>query len=451
MIFDDHEIHAEWKISERWQAQVRGARLVRPRGSRTGWRRTGSTSTSGNLSPRDAGRERDLRARARRATTPATLLRARDGATPTSQPGHSRWSLLARPRPHAARRDRLARRPRPRARPPRDDRRGRVALDRGAGRRRLRPPAAGELGAVPAEPRSARPRGEDRRARRRHARPARRRVRRAVPHGRRASITGRRSSVSLPPLVDSCWPTSPPASAGDAPELDRDARRATSTTATWSRPASPRGRERRARSSRPSRSAYRKDLAPSEMKAMRLGNSRTGALIGRALGRAATGASGSPIGWRTVEEPRYDNQVSTLELGAGSARLRVESTTGADWRAPGADPAVRADAGRLCARRRRSAAGDGRLGPRQPRQVAPRRYAELAVDVARVGAHGLDRRSTARARSPRSCSPAGAARGRRPRGRSAGRARACRGGRPGRRRRPSAASRACRVRPGAAR
>ena len=80
-------------------------------------------------------------------------------------------------------------------------------------------------------------------------------------------------------------------------------------------------------------SAYRKDLAPKEKRAMRLGNSTFAARVTRALA-AAAGAQPPPIGWRFERDPSYDNQVATLTLSRRSVHLRVETTAGCDWRDP---------------------------------------------------------------------------------------------------------------------
>jgi hypothetical protein len=80
-------------------------------------------------------------------------------------------------------------------------------------------------------------------------------------------------------------------------------------------------------------SAYRKELAPREKRVMRLGNSRLGGLIARRIARAV-GVPAPSIGWRMIHDPSYDNQVATLELAPGAAHLRVETSADADWRAP---------------------------------------------------------------------------------------------------------------------
>jgi len=80
-------------------------------------------------------------------------------------------------------------------------------------------------------------------------------------------------------------------------------------------------------------SAYRKDLAPHEKRMMRFGNSNLAGRLTRALA-AAAGALPPPVGWRFAHEPSYDNQVATLTLSGRSAHLRVETTAGCDWREP---------------------------------------------------------------------------------------------------------------------
>ncbi len=80
-------------------------------------------------------------------------------------------------------------------------------------------------------------------------------------------------------------------------------------------------------------SAYRKDLAPKEKRAMRAGNSRAGELVARGLARLA-GAGRAPASWQIVHDPTYDNQVASLELSPERARITVETAAGSDWRRP---------------------------------------------------------------------------------------------------------------------
>jgi len=80
-------------------------------------------------------------------------------------------------------------------------------------------------------------------------------------------------------------------------------------------------------------SPYRKRLAPRERAVMRAGRSLPARLLGRALTLAA-GLAPDPIGWSLVEEPSYDNQLGTLTLASDGAAVRVETTVDSDWRDP---------------------------------------------------------------------------------------------------------------------
>ena len=80
-------------------------------------------------------------------------------------------------------------------------------------------------------------------------------------------------------------------------------------------------------------SAYRKELRPREKAVMKLGSTRTSAAINRRLAHAA-GVKDPPLAWRLVHRPSYENQVATLEATPGSSHVRVETTAGSDWREP---------------------------------------------------------------------------------------------------------------------
>lgn len=80
-------------------------------------------------------------------------------------------------------------------------------------------------------------------------------------------------------------------------------------------------------------SGYRKALAREEKLAMRLGTTRVASLVGRALAHAA-GVEDPPVGWRLSQPPRYENQVATVDLWPGRGVLRVETPAGSDWRDP---------------------------------------------------------------------------------------------------------------------
>lgn len=74
-------------------------------------------------------------------------------------------------------------------------------------------------------------------------------------------------------------------------------------------------------------SPFRNALDRYERVTIRLGNSRAGEAIARALARAA-GVGEPEIRWRLAEGPFYDNQIATLELDGRSATLKLERTTG---------------------------------------------------------------------------------------------------------------------------
>ena len=137
MIFDDHDVSDDWNISRSWIEEMRALPW---------WdeRITGAFMSYwlyqhlGNLSPPELAEEEMLRLvqerRGRGAATPRVRQALRPGI------GIEPLGLLPRLRPLATARDRLAGGARARRRPARDDRRGRVGMDRRAQPRRLRPP-----------------------------------------------------------------------------------------------------------------------------------------------------------------------------------------------------------------------------------------------------------------------------------------------------------------------
>ena len=74
-------------------------------------------------------------------------------------------------------------------------------------------------------------------------------------------------------------------------------------------------------------SPYRNALNRHERASIRIGNSRLGAAIGRALA-ASAGVGRERIHWRMVEGPFYDNQVATLAIDGRRAQLKLERTVG---------------------------------------------------------------------------------------------------------------------------
>jgi hypothetical protein len=74
-------------------------------------------------------------------------------------------------------------------------------------------------------------------------------------------------------------------------------------------------------------SPFRNALERHERATIRVGNSKFGRVVARALARAA-GVEDPRIRWRFAEGPFYDNQIATLELDGRSASLKLERTTG---------------------------------------------------------------------------------------------------------------------------
>lgn len=80
-------------------------------------------------------------------------------------------------------------------------------------------------------------------------------------------------------------------------------------------------------------SGLRKPLDPGEKFAIQLMHSAAGRLLGSALARAA-GARRPAVTWQLEERPRYENQIATLEIDREQVRLRVETTANTDWHEP---------------------------------------------------------------------------------------------------------------------
>jgi hypothetical protein len=71
-------------------------------------------------------------------------------------------------------------------------------------------------------------------------------------------------------------------------------------------------------------SAFRKELAPHELRILDFGHSPLGERLARGLARRA-GVPPLPLDWRVVERPAYANQVATLTLDGDRAWVRVEA------------------------------------------------------------------------------------------------------------------------------
>ena len=204
MIFDDHDLRDDWNTSRLLAPRDAGARRGGRSASSAACPRTGSTSTSAT-SPR----RRWPRTTSTSGCAPTTATPSRCCASSPRRRRGGRRRTRARSGPTGAtsggvrllvidsRCGRMLD-----ERRPLDGLRGRVRLDRGAARRRLRPPADRHLAAVAAAPGAARPRvlGRAPRRRRRAAAGSPASPRRcAAP---RTSSTGRRSGPSFDRLAE---------------------------------------------------------------------------------------------------------------------------------------------------------------------------------------------------------------------------------------------------------
>jgi hypothetical protein len=78
-------------------------------------------------------------------------------------------------------------------------------------------------------------------------------------------------------------------------------------------------------------SAFRKELAPHELRTLAFGHSKLGERLSRRLARSA-GVAPLPIDWRVVERPRYANQIGTLTLDGDHSSVLVEAVAEDDGR-----------------------------------------------------------------------------------------------------------------------
>jgi PhoD-like phosphatase len=78
-------------------------------------------------------------------------------------------------------------------------------------------------------------------------------------------------------------------------------------------------------------SAFRKELAPHERRIIAFGHTPLGERLARRLARRA-GVPPLPLDWRVTDRPAYANQVGTLSIDGGHARVSVEAIADGDWR-----------------------------------------------------------------------------------------------------------------------
>ena len=80
-------------------------------------------------------------------------------------------------------------------------------------------------------------------------------------------------------------------------------------------------------------SPVRNPLGSGERRALRAAFSRPVAAVARRLARAA-GVSDPPLRWTFAQAPTFDNQVARLDLAGREAQLLIEKTVPQDWRDP---------------------------------------------------------------------------------------------------------------------
>jgi hypothetical protein len=94
--------------------------------------------------------------------------------------------------------------------------------------------------------------------------------------------------------------------------------------------AFPKGTGARSRVWQATCSPFRNPLSTKERRSVNFGFTKTGELIGRGLARAA-GVPPPPVRWRFQDgDPRFDNQVGTLDLDGESAEARLERSIPSD-------------------------------------------------------------------------------------------------------------------------
>jgi len=80
-------------------------------------------------------------------------------------------------------------------------------------------------------------------------------------------------------------------------------------------------------------SPMRNPLDTLERGFMKAALSRSGSSAARLLARSA-GVAESPLRWRFVQPPTFDNQIGTVEIQGRSSRVLIERTEPEDWREP---------------------------------------------------------------------------------------------------------------------
>jgi hypothetical protein len=80
-------------------------------------------------------------------------------------------------------------------------------------------------------------------------------------------------------------------------------------------------------------SPFRNPLERKERVVAQLGANKAASRVARWIARRA-GVADSPVEWALVQKPTFDNQFATIELNGRSAKMKIEKTIPGDWRNP---------------------------------------------------------------------------------------------------------------------
>lgn len=89
-------------------------------------------------------------------------------------------------------------------------------------------------------------------------------------------------------------------------------------------------------------SGFRKELAPHEKAVIKFGHSKLAARLARRMARAA-GVTELAFSWQLVERPSYANQIGTVSLAGARSSVRVEQVVDGKWKAPQLETAFERD------------------------------------------------------------------------------------------------------------
>ncbi|MEA2494249.1 MAG: hypothetical protein QOJ29_2160 [Thermoleophilaceae bacterium] len=89
-------------------------------------------------------------------------------------------------------------------------------------------------------------------------------------------------------------------------------------------------------------SPFRNPLDKNERRMARIGASKPAERVARWIAKRA-GVKDPPITWRLVQKPTFDNQFATIEMKGRSARMKIEKTVPGDWKNPKIDVTLERD------------------------------------------------------------------------------------------------------------